>query len=155
MRRNDASKKFGMGRVYIDATNEARRRGDRRVDTDHVALAMLCDPTTEVAQALAVGLDTARATLRLLDLEALARLGIDASSVEPPAEPRSTERLRLTPAARAVFTSLRSVAAGERIGRKHVLLALLARQHPDPAAELFDALRIDRNAVRQRLAPTT
>jgi hypothetical protein len=33
-----------------------------------------------------------------------------------------------------------------------VLLALLAQQRPDPAAELFDVLDVNRDAVRDRLA---
>ena len=36
--------RFGLGRVYRDAGAEAKRRGDRRVGTDHIALAMLADP---------------------------------------------------------------------------------------------------------------
>lgn len=144
--------KFGMGRVYLDAASEARRRGDRRVGTDHIALAMLCDPGSEPTQALEVSLESARAALQTLDTEALATLGIDASFTDAASATRREERLPLTPAARAIFTSLRRVAAGERLSRKHVLLALLARQRPDPAAELFDALGVDCDAVRDRLA---
>lgn len=40
---------------------------------------------------------------------------------------------------------------GERLGIKHVLLALLSRERPDPAAELFHALGVDRTDVRNRL----
>ena len=36
---------FGMGRVYLNAAAEARRRGDRRVSTEHLVLALLVDPT--------------------------------------------------------------------------------------------------------------
>jgi ATP-dependent Clp protease ATP-binding subunit ClpA len=140
-----------LGQVYGDATVEARRRGDRRVGTDHLALALLNDPTTDAAQALGVSLDAARTALRTLDIEALARLGIDASTVESDVEPSGTERLRLTPSARTVFTRLRTVAEGNRLGREHVLLVLLDQQEPEPAAALFDALGIDRDAVRERL----
>src|SRR5215210_6028615 len=70
---------FGMGRVVLDATAEAHRRGDRRVGTDHIALAMLSDPHSESARALDVSLDAARTALQALDAQALATLGIDAS----------------------------------------------------------------------------
>jgi Clp amino terminal domain, pathogenicity island component len=148
-----ARTRFGMGRVYLDALAEARRRGDRRVGTDHIALAMLCDPDSNTARALGFSLDSARTALQTLDSEALATLGIDAPFVEVATAPRTRERLSLTPAGRAIFTGLRRVAAGERLGPKHVLLALLGQQRPDPAAELFDALGVDRDVVRARLAP--
>jgi hypothetical protein len=55
---------------------------------------------------------------------------------------------------RAVFTGLRREAAGERLGVKQVLFALLARERPDPAAELFHAIGVDRMQVRNRLRET-
>lgn len=144
--------KFGMGRVYLDAAAEAQRRGDRRVDTDHIALAMLSDPDSDTARALGVELVQARAALQELDREALATVGVDTPAETPALPARSTQRLPPTPTGRATFTGLRRVAAGERLGRKHVLLTLLAKARPDPAAELFDALGIDRDTVRSRLA---
>src|SRR4051794_40751991 len=100
-----------MGRVYLDAAEEARRRGGRRVGTDDVALAMLSDPDSEFAQALAVDLDEARGALQGLDRQALASLGIDVSSDDPALPARSNERLPLASAGRAVVTSVRRVAA--------------------------------------------
>jgi predicted ArsR family transcriptional regulator len=143
--------RFGMGRVYDDAAAEAWRRGDRRVSTEHVALALLSDAHSVTARALGVSLDTARKTLQELDRDALASLGIEASFDGPFIPGRPKERLRLTRAAREVFTGLRREADDERLSIKHVLLALLRRERPDPAAELFDALGVDRAAVRNRL----
>ena len=143
--------RFGMGRVYLDATAEARRCGDRRVSTEHVALAMLSDPDSATARALGVSLVSARSALHDLDRGALATLGIEASFDGPVLPGRPNERLRLTPSARAVFSGLRQEADGERLSIRHVLLALLRREPPDPAAELFDALGVDRDAVRDRL----
>lgn len=71
--------RFGMGRVYLAAAAEARRRGDRRVSTEHVALALLTDPDSETARALGVSLGAARTALQDLDSKALASLGIDAT----------------------------------------------------------------------------
>ena len=140
-----------MGQIYLDAAAEARRRGDRRVSTEHLALALLTNADSVTAQALGVTADTARTTLQGLDRNALARLGIVASFDEAFTPRRSKKRLRLTPAAREVFTGLRHEAVGERLSARHVLLALLRRERPDPAAELFDALQVDRAAVRERL----
>jgi len=143
--------RFGLGRVYRDASAEAKRRGDRRVGTDHIALAMLADPDSVTARALGLSLASARTALEALDREALASVGIDVSVNVPAISGRVNERLRLTPAGRAVFTGLRREAVGKPLGVKHVLLALLSRERPDPAAELFHALGVDRTAARNRL----
>lgn len=143
--------KFGMGRLYLAASAEAKRRGDRRVSTEHILLAMLVDPDAQTVQALGVDLARARAALQQLDHEALAAVGIDATYAGPVFPGRQKERLPLTPAAKALFTGLRESARGERLGIKHVLLSLLETTRPDPAAELLDALGIDRADVRSHL----
>jgi ATP-dependent Clp protease ATP-binding subunit ClpA len=140
--------------VYREASAEANRRGDRRVSTEHIALAMLLDPDSETARALGISLESARAVLETLDREALTSVGINVINNPPVISGRVGERLRLTPAGRAVFTGLRREGAGERLGVKHVLLALLSRERPDPAAELFHAIGVDRTQVRNRLRAT-
>ena len=145
--------KFGLGRLYLDATAEAQRRGDRRVGTEHVTLALLVDPGYVTVRALDVSLTTARNALEALDRRALASVGIESPPGPHVAVPgREKGRLRLTPGAKAVFTDLRKESKGERLGVQHVLLALLSRQQPDPAAELLDELGVDRAEVRRRLA---
>jgi hypothetical protein len=37
--------------IYLQAGEEARRRGDRRTGTDHILLALLEDPSIEVVLA--------------------------------------------------------------------------------------------------------
>lgn len=142
--------RLGMGHVYREASAEAKRRGDRRVSTEHIALAMLVDPDSETARALGVSLESARAALETLDREALTSVGIDVIANPPPISGRMGERLRLTPAGRAVF-GLRREAAGERLGVKEIVFALLERERPDPAAELLHAIGVDRTQVRNRL----
>ena len=146
--------RLGMGQVYRLASAEAKRRGDRRVSTEHIALAMLVDPDSETARALGVSLESARAALDTLDREALTSVGIEVINNPPSISGRKGERVRLTPAGRGVFTGLRREAGGERLGVKHVLLALLSRERPDPAAELFDAIGVDRTQVGNRLRAT-
>jgi hypothetical protein len=140
-----------MGRVYRDAIAVAVARGDRSVSTEHLALALLVDPESGPAVALGVSLATAQGALEALDRQALAWVGIDAALPAPLTVPGRQRRLRLTPAAFSVFTGLRQYAKGERLGVQHVLLALLERRRPDPAAELFDALGVDRVEVHRRL----
>jgi ATP-dependent Clp protease ATP-binding subunit ClpA len=142
--------------VLTSATGEARRRGDRRLGTDHLLLGLLHDEDSRAAQALGVSLADARAASDALDLAALAAVGIqaDALSGGPPAQ--FGRRLPpLTSGARAVFKraldEARPVKTG-RIDTAHFLLALLSLQRPDPAAELLGTLGVDPAAVRKRLA---
>jgi ATP-dependent Clp protease ATP-binding subunit ClpA len=146
--------RLGMGQLYREASAEAKRRGDRRVSTEHIALAMLVDPDSETARALGVSLEAARAALETLDREALTSVGIDVNANLAVIFDRRGERLRLTPAGKAVLTGLRREAAGERLGAKQVLFALLARERPDPAAELFHTIGVDRTQIRNRLRET-
>ncbi|MEU8199640.1 Clp protease N-terminal domain-containing protein [Streptosporangium sp. NPDC049046] len=142
---------FGMGQVYLDANTEALRRGDRKVSTEHVLLALLIDSDSNTAHALGVSLDAAREALERLDQDALESMGIEATSPGPVFPGRERDRLPLTPAAKAVFTGLGKQAGRERIGIHHVLLGLLSHKHPDPAAVLLDTLSVDRTVVRTRL----
>lgn len=145
------SARTGLGRVYLDANAEALLRGDRKVGTEHVVLALLHDPDSAPARALAVDLTAARRFLEHLDEDALAALGIAPASPGPVLPGRASDRLPLTPAAKTVFKGLRAEAGWERIGLEHVLLGLLDRAAPDPAAALLDALGTDRDAIRARL----
>jgi hypothetical protein len=51
--------------LYMRASEEARRRGDRRTGTDHLLLALLEDPSAEGV--LGVSLQQARQALESLD----------------------------------------------------------------------------------------
>ena len=141
--------------VLTSATEEARRRGDRRLGTDHLLLGILHDEDSRAAQALGVSLADARAASDALDLAALAAVGIEIETLgEGPPVLFGRRLPPLTSGARAVFKraidQARPFKSG-RIGTTHFLLALLSLQRPDPAAELLDALRVDRAAVRKRL----
>ena len=151
-------------RTYIDAREEARRRGDRKVGTEHLILGLLRDPV--LAEALGCDLQTARDALDAMDRDALAAIGIDATFNAPPIpidEPtkrpaRPTfkavlrDRLPMTPAAKtALEKAYKEVRRGHHVGPEQALLPVLELQPPDPAAELIAALGVDRAAVRQRL----
>ena len=144
-------RRVGMGTVYLDANTEALRRGDRRVGTEHLVLAMLTDPDSPAARALEVDLATARETLTARDRQALAAIGLSLPPGQPVLATNEKDRLKLTPAARTVFTGLRSHATGRRLGVHHVMLGLLQLQAPDPAAVLLDRLGVDRSTIRRHL----
>ena len=153
--------------IYLRASEEARRRGDRRTGTDHVLLALLEDPSTEAA--LGVSLQQARQALESLDHEALGALGLGTGTDAPPipmhAVPKKPtlrdiimqkDRLRMTPAAKKV---LEEASKPNRrrlyVTTEQVLAQLLALQPPDPAAVLLGALGVDTSEVRRRLDAVT
>ncbi|MGP0028969.1 MAG: Clp protease N-terminal domain-containing protein [Acidimicrobiales bacterium] len=147
--------------TYIAAREEARRWGDRRVGTDHLVLGLLRDP--EIAGALGVTLDTARAALASLDERALASVGIDVRLNAPPLPERElparptikavvTDRLPLTPAAKSALQEAgKPLRRRQHITPQQVLLVLLENRRPDPAATLLAALGVSVPAARARL----
>ena len=142
--------------VLTWAAGEARRRGDRRIGTVHLLLGLLHDADSEAARVLGVDLASARAAESALDRTALAAVGIEVSDLNFAVEsPDQRGLLPLTSGARAVLQRTIQEASPKKTGRiavRHLLLALLTREAPDPAAELLEALGVDVLAVRDRLA---
>ena len=148
--------------IYLQASEEARRRGDRRVGTDHLLLALFEDPSVEAL--LGVSLQQAREALESLDHEALGALGLGSGTDAPPLPMRAVpkkptirdimrkDRLRMTPAAKKV---LEQASKPNRrrlyVTAQQVLAQILTLQPPDPATVLLDALGVDRAAARQHL----
>jgi hypothetical protein len=167
----------GAREVLVAAVAEARLRGDRRIGTDHLLLGVLRHPATRAAGALGVTLADARAALCALDEEALASLGLTLRLTPPggeeqqrarcpahppgrlfgaerePPTPEQVARLRaaLSSGARAVLAE--AIGDGDRaVTPERVLGALLGREPPDPVADLFARLGVDRAAARTGLA---
>jgi ATP-dependent Clp protease ATP-binding subunit ClpA len=141
---------YNFGATYYDARDEAVRRGDRTIGTEHLVLALLADPASPAARALGCDLDSARRALDALDRQALAAIGIEPGITAGPVTARATGRLRLTPAAKAVLTGIRDARKSRGAGLGIVLSALLDLPRPDPAAELLAALGVDAQAARER-----
>jgi hypothetical protein len=134
--------------VVAAALEESRRRGDRRLGTEHLLLGLLHDPGC--ARALDVDVETARAALDRLDRAALAALGIEVEGLRPAVVPQ--RRGRVTPGA---LTSNARAAVNEAIRGmprpRHpaaLLRVLLTVTPPDPAAALLAELGVDTEAVR-------
>src|SRR6266702_2485009 len=127
------------------ATEEARRRGDRRPGTDHLLLALLHDPDSGPARALGVDLESARAASDAL--ERGARETRSAQEQETPDARETASAREQEPQGAREMRRTRT----RRIETQHFLLALLTRERPDPAAELLAALRVDPKEVRARL----
>jgi hypothetical protein len=152
--------------IYLRASEEARRRGDRRTGTDHLVLAVLEDSSVEVV--LGVSLQQARDALQSLDQEALGALGMASGTDAPPLPMRAVpkkptfkavmkrDRLRMTPAAKKVLEdAVRPNRRKTQVTDQQVLAQLLTLERPDPAAVLLGALGVSTSEVRRRLETVT
>jgi hypothetical protein len=140
--------------IYLQASEEARRRGDRRTGTDHLLLALFEDPSIEAV--LGVNLQQAREALESLDHEALGALGLGSGTDAPPLPMRAVpkkptirdimqkDRLRMTPAAKKVLEKASKPNRRKlQITAQQVLAQILTLQPPDPAAVLLGALGVN------------
>ena len=148
--------------LYLQASEEARRRGDRRTGTDHLLVALLGDPSVE--EMVGASVSQARQALVALDQDALGALGMG-SGVDAPALPmravptRPTiravmdkDRLRMTPAAKKVLEgAAKPNRRKTQVTGAQVLAQILALQPPEPAAVLRGALGVNTAEVRRRL----
>jgi Clp amino terminal domain, pathogenicity island component len=148
--------------IYLRAGEEARRRGDRRIGTDHVLLGLFEDPSIEAV--LGVSLQQARQALESLDQEALGALGIGSGTDAPPLPMRAVpkkptiravmkkDRIRMTPAAKKVLEeAVKPMRRKTQVTAQQVLAQILTLQPPDPAAVLLGALGVNTSEVRRRL----
>ena len=144
--------------IYLRASEEARRRGDRRAGTDHLLLALFDDPSVEVV--LGVSLQQARQAHESLDHEALGALGLGSGADAPelsmravPKKPRirdiaRKDRLRMTPAAKRVLEeAVKPNRRKTQVTAQQVLAQILTLQSPDPAAVLMGALGVSTSEV--------
>ncbi len=150
--------------IYLQASEEARRRGDRRTGTDHLLLALLEEPSIEAV--LGVNLQQARQALDLLDHEAMGALGLGAGADAPPIPMRAVpkkprirdvakkDRFRMTPAAKKVLEQAYKPKGHRKlqVTGPEVLTQILALQPPDPAAVLLGALGVNTSEVLRELA---
>jgi len=143
---------YSFGATYFDARDEAIRRGDRTVGTEHIVLALLVDPASPAAKSLGCDLESARRALDVLDGEALSAIGVEPGITAGPVAVRTRGRLRLRPAAKAIFTGIPDARRNRRAGLGKVLDALLDLRPPDPAADLLASLGVDAPVTRTRFA---
>ena len=152
--------------IYLQASEEARSRGDRRTGTDHLLLALLEDPSIEVA--VGVTLQQARQAHESLDQDALGALGMVSGTDAPalpmravPKKPKlrdvaTRDHFRMTPAAKKVLEdAVRPNRRKLQVTAQQVLAQILTLQPPDPAAVLLDALGVNTSDVRRRLDTVT
>ncbi|QIK63229.1 Clp protease [Leucobacter viscericola] len=140
--------------VVEDALYEAERRGDRRIASDHLLLALL--QNDEIAGWVGTDAATAQAAADQLDRDALAAIGLSVGEVQLSGRaPIGKRAARMTTGAKEVLKRTLVHATAEKsrtITPRHMLLAIIDRRDPDPAATLLAALPVDQTALRERLA---
>lgn len=136
-----------------DARYEAGRRGDRRIGTEHLLVAVVQDEA--IARAIGADPGAAREAADELDRAALAAVGVDLGHAAINGRTTTGKRAPFTPAAKTVMRQTLVHATTEKaksITTRHMALALLDRPDPDPAAAILAALSVDRAAARDRLS---
>jgi hypothetical protein len=152
--------------IYLRASEEARRRGDRRTGTDHLLLALMDDPSIQAL--LGVNLQQARQAHEALDHEALRALGLSSDTDVPPLPMRAVptkprirdvaqkDRLRMTPAAKKVLEKASKPNRRKlQITAQQVLSQIMTLEPPDPAAVLLGALNVNSSEVRRHVTAVT
>jgi ATP-dependent Clp protease ATP-binding subunit ClpA len=141
--------------VVTSAVDEARRRGDTRIGTEHLLIGVaasggLPDPWPD-AEAL-------RAQLGRLDEEALRSVGLDPDLLENvptgTARDRRASHLPFTGGAKDILkVALKeAIALGHRhIGVEHIALALASEKGPDRALAVLEGLVESPEDLRESL----
>jgi ATP-dependent Clp protease ATP-binding subunit ClpA len=136
-----------------DARYEAERRGDRRIGTEHLLIALLQDDA--IAQIIGVDATAAHEAADELDRSALIAIGLVPGDFQPRGSAALGKHVPLTSGAKTVLVSALANTTAEKaraITARHLLLAIFDVHLPDPAAVLLAALPVDRTRVRERLA---
>jgi ATP-dependent Clp protease ATP-binding subunit ClpA len=137
------------------AVDEAQRRGDTRIGTEHLLLGLLHEADSPAVRAVGVDLDSARRALHAMDVEALAAVGIDVPGLAPVTPAKTRNHRPFTAAAKGVMRRTLAEAQRRRARRLEstdMLLALLDAGPHDPATELLSRLGVDAAVVRSRLS---
>lgn len=141
-------------RTVTTAVEEAERRGDTRVGTEHLLLGAC---RAGVLDKLGVDEATAGRALNCLDTEALASVGVDLEegSGEPGPGPRGRRRHRpFTGAGKgALVQALKEakVVGSRQIGPEHIALAITRLPDHDRAIRVLRAAGVDPDDLRQAL----
>jgi ATP-dependent Clp protease ATP-binding subunit ClpA len=137
------------------AVDEAERRGDARIGTEHLLLGLLHEADSAAARTMGVDLDSARRALQTMDVDALAAVGVEVDELPAPRPAPSHRHRPFTAAAGAVLRRTLAEAQHRRARRlepTHLLLALLDCGPRDPATQLLGRLGVDAAVVRARLS---
>lgn len=146
-------KEDARGPVLRAALAEVRRRGDRRLGTEHLLLGLLHDP--KAVAALGIDLAAAHQALEDMDRAALAAIGLDVSDLKLTGRLPVGRRPPATSGIRAALLRAIKESGRRRPTYEHLVLAVISCERPDPAAELLAQLGVNPVEVRTRLRAAT
>jgi ATP-dependent Clp protease ATP-binding subunit ClpA len=139
--------------VFPAAKEEAERRGQTRVGTDHLLLALLREPGGVASRTLGIDAEQGRRALAQLDAMALVSVGVHAGELEP-SPARRHRRVRFTEGAKSAL--VRTVNLAKRheartITSRDLTAGLVAAEAPDPVVAMLRAAGVDMPTVRREL----
>lgn len=140
--------------IVTSAVDEAGRRGDSRIGTEHVLISVA---GAHSLAGIFPAPDDLRSSLDRLDDEALRSVGLDPVllDVDPTPRPRSGKgHIPFTGAAKDLLKGAlkEALALGHRqIGAEHIALALTSTNRPDRALTTIDSLGLSPEAIRASL----
>ena len=139
-------------RIVGYAMEEARSLGDKRMGTEHLLLGALHERGP--AEVLGVSLDDARKAAARLDASALEAIGFKSKDPVRVAMPTRGRKPPFSSGAKEVMASMVKSAVEQKsrkITASSLLISLLGREELDPVSALLEELKVDRQAVRERL----
>jgi ATP-dependent Clp protease ATP-binding subunit ClpA len=140
--------------VVTTAVEEAERRGDSRIGTEHLLLGVC---RVGVLASMGVDEETVRGVLNRLDTEALASVGVDAGEFSngPDARRRGRQRhIPFTGSGKQVLVQalVEAKAVGSRrIESGHIALAITRLPDHDRAARVLRGAGVNLTDLRQSL----
>ena len=133
-------------RIVGYAMEDARSLGDKRMGTEHLLLGALHERGP--AEVLGVSLDDARKAAARLDASALEAIGFKSKD---PVRGAMPTRGRKPPFSSGAMVKSAVEQKSRKITASSLLISLLGREELDPVSALLVELKVDRQAVRERL----
>jgi ATP-dependent Clp protease ATP-binding subunit ClpA len=140
-------------RAVTAAIEEAERRGDPSVGTEHLLIGVVSSAAPG-ADLVGVSVDTLREAWAEIDQAALAATGVELELPIDPAPTRRSSHLPLTGGAKQVLEDTLREAIGmgsRRLEPEHILIALTLRPPRDPGIRLLERAGLSPDSIRTDL----
>jgi ATP-dependent Clp protease ATP-binding subunit ClpA len=140
-------------RAVTAAVEEAERRGDASVGTDHLLIGVVSSAAPG-SDLIGASVGTLREAWVEMDQAALAATGVDTDLPTDPVPNRRRGHLPFTGGAKQVLEDTLREAIGmgsRRLEPEHILIALTLRPPRDPAIRLIERAGLSPDAIRTDL----
>ena len=140
-------------RAVTAAVEEAERRGDPSVGTDHLLIGVI-GSAAPGSDLIGASVETLREARAEMDQAALAATGVDADLLVEPVPNRRRGHLPFTGGAKQVLEDTLREAIGmgsRRLESEHIVIALTLRPLRDPAIRLLEQAGLSPDGIRTDL----